>query len=482
MEDIKVDNKITVLGLTFNSDEERRTYFREELRKKLPELKEMEGFPIGDDEDILNLSDPPYYTACPNPWLNDFVAEWEEEKKQLEKEGKRDADFEVDEPYAADVSEGKNNPIYNAHSYHTKVPHPAIMRYILNYTQPGDIILDGFGGSGMTGVAATICKSKKDVDLLNKDAKYGKRHAILNDLSPVAGFISSNFNSNLNAFHLKTNSEKIYKKLVEKYNWMYETTHLRGKKGIIEYTLWSDVFECTNCGEESVFLNDAWNKKDNKIEKEWYCKNCGNKITKDSPKVFETKFDQYLNTSVKASKSIPVLINYKYDKKRYLKTPDQDDLNLLAKIDEFRINNWFPTDKLHVGFNTSQPINSNGIEYIHQFYTKRSLIILAELFDAVPSKFLLTNILSRNSTKLNRFVVNKHNPNGRINGPLTGTLYVPSESVEQNPLNLFKDKLPKINWELKNAINQTGSSTDLKNITDDSIDYNSPRILDNKYH
>jgi hypothetical protein len=33
-------NSITVLGKTFNSEEERRTYFREELRKYLPELKE----------------------------------------------------------------------------------------------------------------------------------------------------------------------------------------------------------------------------------------------------------------------------------------------------------------------------------------------------------------------------------------------------------------------------------------------------------
>ena len=32
------ENKIVVLGKTFNSDEERRVYFREELRKKLPEL------------------------------------------------------------------------------------------------------------------------------------------------------------------------------------------------------------------------------------------------------------------------------------------------------------------------------------------------------------------------------------------------------------------------------------------------------------
>ena len=52
--------KITVLGKTFSNEEERRAYLREELRKKIPELKKMEGFPIGEDEDIINLSDPPY--------------------------------------------------------------------------------------------------------------------------------------------------------------------------------------------------------------------------------------------------------------------------------------------------------------------------------------------------------------------------------------------------------------------------------------
>ena len=57
----------------------RREYFRAELRKKLPELKQIEGFPIGEDDDIINLSDPPYYTACPNPWLNDFIEDWEKE-------------------------------------------------------------------------------------------------------------------------------------------------------------------------------------------------------------------------------------------------------------------------------------------------------------------------------------------------------------------------------------------------------------------
>jgi len=107
-----VPDKVVCLGMEFPSEDARREYFRAELRKKLPELKQIEGFPIGEDDDIINLSDPPYYTACPNPWLNDFIEEWEKEKVELEKEGKRKANFEVKTPYTADVSEGKNNPIY----------------------------------------------------------------------------------------------------------------------------------------------------------------------------------------------------------------------------------------------------------------------------------------------------------------------------------------------------------------------------------
>jgi hypothetical protein len=48
-------------GIRFPSEKARRAHFTEELRKKLrdPGFRKIEGFPIGDDEDILKLSDPP---------------------------------------------------------------------------------------------------------------------------------------------------------------------------------------------------------------------------------------------------------------------------------------------------------------------------------------------------------------------------------------------------------------------------------------
>ena len=116
------------------------------MTDNLDELRHIEGFPLGEDEDLLALSDPPHYTAYPNPHLGEFIEKWGTPYDEATDDYHR-------EPYVADVSEGKNDPIYNAHSYHTKVPHKAIMRYILHYTDPGDIVFDGFCGTGMTGVA-----------------------------------------------------------------------------------------------------------------------------------------------------------------------------------------------------------------------------------------------------------------------------------------------------------------------------------------
>ena len=134
----KKTGPLECLGQTFESDEARRAHYTELLREKLkdPEFRKIEGFPLGEDEDILNLSDPPYYTACPNPWIGDFIEHYGKPYDPKVKYHR--------EPFAADVSEGKNHPIYNAHSYHTKVPHRAIMRYILHYTEPGDVVFDGF--------------------------------------------------------------------------------------------------------------------------------------------------------------------------------------------------------------------------------------------------------------------------------------------------------------------------------------------------
>lgn len=232
---------VTCLGLTFKNDDERREYFREELRKKLPELKKIEGFPIGDDEDIIALSDPPYYTACPNPWMGEFIDEYNSKNTKVD-------EFKI-EPFATDITEGRNEPLYNAHTYHTKVPHKAIMRYILNYTQPGEVVLDGFCGTGMTGVAANLCGDKKEIEALGykvdnfnfiykeeenqegkkvwvKFSKLGQRNAVLNDLSPIASYISYNYNTSENTEQISTLALNILNDIEAEFSWKIGRAHV----------------------------------------------------------------------------------------------------------------------------------------------------------------------------------------------------------------------------------------------------------------
>jgi hypothetical protein len=239
------NSPVTCLGMTFPSDEERRKYFTDKLREFLadPEFRKIEGFPIGSDEDILNLSDPPYYTACPNPWIADFIADWEAQKPE-----QPDGYHYHREPFATDVSEGKTDQFYRAHTYHTKVPHKAIMRYILHYTKPGDIIFDGFCGSGMTGIAAQMCGDRNAIielgyqvrpngDILSEQiddsgkkswiifSKIGARRALLNDLSPAATFIASKYNLRFSPAKYEKEFKRILRELNNEIGWMYETKH-----------------------------------------------------------------------------------------------------------------------------------------------------------------------------------------------------------------------------------------------------------------
>ncbi|MGU3470171.1 DNA methyltransferase [Paenibacillus sp. D51F] len=448
---------VTCLGMTFENDEARRAYFTEELRKKLPELRKIEGFPIGEDEDILTLSDPPYYTACPNPWIEDFVKEWESSKPERQ----NDHQYRR-EPFTADVSEGKNDPIYNAHSYHTKVPHKAIMRYILHYTEPGDIVVDGFCGTGMTGVAAQMCGDRGAVlelgykvdnegtiykaeasDDGNKTtfipfSKLGARHVVLNDLSPAATFIAYNYNTPVNVTNFEKEAKRILNEVEDECGWMYETKHSDGHIGKINYTVWSDVFICPECTQEVVFWETAVDKVTRTVLDVFSCPNCSSKLSKrNMERAWVINFDTATGQSVKQAKQVPVLINYKVGAKRFEKTPDDFDLMLIERINNKQIPHWFPTERLMEGQETrrNEPI---GITNMHHFYTKRNLWVLSALLHKSPlsHKIVFQSIVATLCSRLVRY-----NMGNRGNGPLSGTLYISSLNAETNVLNAASGKV-----------------------------------------
>lgn len=467
-----VPDKVVCLGMEFPSEDARREYFRAELRKKLPELKQIEGFPIGEDDDIINLSDPPYYTACPNPWLNDFIEEWEKEKVELEKEGKRKANFEVKTPYAADVSEGKNNPIYMAHVYHTKVPHPAIMRYILHYTQPGDIVFDGFCGTGMTGVAAQLCGSENDVKALKEEnAQIGVRHGICSDLSPIASLIAATYNLKFNPKAFERKALRILEQVEKELGWMFET-EVDGKKAKINYTIWSDVFVCPSCGNEIVLWSEAVSEDTKTIKELFTCPHCGNTCSKKNmEKAWEVCFDSILNKTITIAKRVPVRINYTLTGtgKRGEKNIEPNDIKLINTISNSRIK--FNTSRMPEG-DEARRNDRSGITHMHQFYSNRNLKTLCRVIELCYKNIFLKNWVSSIllvTTYMYAFRTD------RKGGIMKGTLYIPSYSIELNPLHSLKGKIKSFSSsfynERNNSLISVSSSTSISNLRSNSIDY-----------
>ena len=393
------------------ADDRQRTVYKERLRQHLqdPAFRAIEGFPKGDDEAILALSDPPFYTACPNPFLPEIVERWRSERTQVRaKLGLPDDSADNGnggpavyhrEPFATDVSEGKNDPIYNAHSYHTKVPHRAIMRYILHYTDPGDVVFDGFCGTGMTGVAAQLCGDRQTVESLGywvdeSDVVYegkkavsrlGARKAALVDLSPAATFIAYNYNTPVDDTAFELEARRILKEVEAECGWMYETWHpdcddLNRVKGRINYTVWSDVFVCPQCGREIVFWDAAVDKAAGEVLDSFHCPGCGAEHSKRTvERAWETIYDQAIGQPVRRAKQVPVMINYSVGTERHEKPADAEDLALIQKIEESEIPHWFPTDRMPEG-DESRRNDDIGITHVHLFYTRRSLQTFAALW------------------------------------------------------------------------------------------------------
>jgi len=448
---------VQCLGMTFESDEARRAYFLERLREKLadPEFRKTEGFPVGRDEDILSLSDPPYYTACPNPFLKDFIKIYGKPFDPSNPYSRK--------PFAIDVSEGKSDPIYKAHSYHTKVPHLAIVPSILHYTEPGDLVLDGFCGTGMTGVAAQWCGSAPEAFRRELETKWGEqdlgkpkwgaRIAVLNDLSPFATFIAANYNLPFDVDAFAKAGRKLLDEVESELGWMYETSHTDDRtKGRIEYTVWSEIFTCPECSEEIVFLEEALDEETKRVKETFPCPHCNAELKKDVlERVFESGIDPANGTHWRHIRYRPSMLSYVINGKRYQKLLDQRDLELLTRIEALPFPEGMPTNRFPIeNMYHGSRIEPKGFTHIHHFFIPRAAHVLAALWQKAAAhpdvrlRHILLFFVEQaiwGMSILARYVPTHYS---QVNQYLTGVYYIASQRAECSPWYILDGKLNRL--------------------------------------
>ena len=505
---------VECLGKTFKDESERLAYYRQALLAAMNELRKEPGFPSGEDARIIELSDPPYFTACPNPFLKAVISHF---NKPVDADGTYARD-----PFASDVSEGRGDTLYNAHGYHTKVPHKALMRYILHYTAPDDIVFDGFSGTGMTGLAAILCSDKNTVESLgykvdavgtirNSEgdtiSKLGSRTAIVSDLSPIACFIASNYSTPQTPDTFSSRCRSALASIEASHGWMLCTLHSAKPKDIdvalktlfssqfaeelrsvaqgrVHYTIWSDVFACQQCGTHLTYWTEAVDVDNGKVRDSFPCPKCKVSLTKRTlDRVWDSYFDPWLGRAEKIAKTVPVRINYTIGGKTHEKVPDKFDIALLDKIRGLKNVPPFPIDEIEKGDKTGDPF-AVGIRHVHQYFTSRNLWLLGALWNAAqfPSmKWALTGIMQRASRQhqiaITRIGGEKAGEGGATAGHRRGTLYVPSNQVEFNPLDLFAERVKTMSQGFKTTAQTerrvfvSVNSAHRVGVPDESIDY-----------
>lgn len=479
------------LGMSFPTAEARRAYFLEKLREKLkdPEFRKMEGFPIAEDEDILAISDPPYYTACPNPFIAEFVRNSGDQRTDVDLLG----DKYRREPFSADVSEGRNDDLYTAHTYHTKVPPIAVAKYILHYTSPGDIVLDAFCGTGMTGVGCAMCVDPRLAESVN--ATPGLRHAVLCDLSPAATFIASVYASPPDPTAFAEASKLLIDAAESEVGALWRFNDESGTECRVEYQIWTEIFTCPLCQKpiESGRVVEA--TEDIGTAKEFPCPHCEGLVSKapskgsNSSKLhrqLQQRFDPALGKIDAFLPRAPLFAQVRRNGERIrVSTPPLHRQWLLSL--DLDSPDWFPTSELLKGerFTLKDCCATYGVTHIHHFYLPRQLrtySCLWRIAGEVPT-VQLRNALRFfvQSNGLGMTVMNRFGPThySQVNKYFSGTLYIPSmiaesshrytyESKRKRLVNAFK-KLSGISD--KSSLITTQSSTNLDTIPSNSIDY-----------
>jgi len=308
-----------------------------------------------------------------------------------------------------DVFVKRTDPAYMAHAYLTKVPVAAIEPFIEAFTEPGDLVVDPFAGSGMTGVAA---------------AATGRR-ARLFDISVLGQHIGRNYVNLVDPHALQTAADGVVAAARRRTGNLYGLTcDSCANAGELVKSVWSIVIECGQCRQPVTFysaLEEAnWSKRDMK------CPSCEAPLSSKARRVGEVRVLDYIDCSC--------------SHQQLEQTPSE--LNIatgIADLDAPQVE--IPPDRQMY---QASALGKHGLTTVASFYSERNLTSLAALREAITTVedeatrgkllFAFTAILTRASK---RYQWSRQRPLNAANA----NYYIAPVFYEWNIFDLFARKV-----------------------------------------
>ena len=385
----------------------------------------------------------------------------------------------------------RTGALNNAFSYATKIDPEAIALFIAVHTKPGDTVLDPFGGSGSTGVAAKLCarptpRMKELASEFGVRPVWGPRDAVIYELSPVGALAGRVMANPPDPQTFRRAANEMMTAVSDELSWMYQADSPEGNSGAIRHLIWSEVLVTTCCRRKVTFWDAAVRKSPLELAEVFCCPRCGTELNvADCPRAIKKAVDVDTGQVTRQRERRLAWVYGVSDGTNWSRAATRRDSLLLGKIERTPVDSAAPQDDIFWGDLHRSGYHA-GISRFAHLYTPRNWRVMARLwsetlkYDGVLRDALQLLLLSYNashSTILTRVVVKHGLSNFVVSGAQSGVLYVSGLPLEKNILigvtrkiKTFEEAFGLIHGgpEVVRVVN--GSSTDL-DLARDSIDY-----------
>ena len=307
----------------------------------------------------------------------------------------------------------RTDPLYNCHSYLTKVPIDAIAPFIRTFTNPGQVVADFFAGSGMTGLAALALG----------------RHARLSDISVLGQHIANGYLVEVDDAGLLHVGAEVSDAARQAIGDLYQT--LRASDGVtVDFvrTVWSFTYICPSCDYELVYFEHV-NGPNRSIV---HCPGCG---------------AAFARRSWPRSNDVPVqVVVLGSDGKQKEQAISEYDLQRIAEAERDPRLTLVPSQPIEPEreMYSRSGLGKSGLTETKKFFSPRNAMSLLELWSAINQvddeavrlklRFCFTAILPRASM---RYQWSAKRPLNAQNQ----TYYIAPVYYEWNVFDLFQRKI-----------------------------------------
>ena len=347
--------------------------------------------------------------------------------------------------YRYPLAATRSGPLYNVFSYPTKISPEAIAVLIATHTKPGATILDAFGGSGTTGLAAMLCDRptatmRKIAAEIQVVPEWGPRNASLFEIGKLGAFVAKILCAPPDPEVFSQAVDKLCGLAQKQIGRIYAAKDSSGHEGTLRHAIWSDVLVCPGCENETSYWEAAVRHAPLSMSDSFVCRGCGKTFKIDScERALECVPDAF-GEDAERKKRVLVRVYGQTGKTKWQRPPCKEDFQILATAENEALPESAPNVELVWG-DLHRAGYHRGIKKLHHFYTRRNFLAVATLWELAGNfpddtrdalHLLILSYNSAHSTLMTRVVVKKEQNDFVLTGSQSGVLYISGLPVEKN--------------------------------------------------